>query len=164
MCKEMMGQRAEVTAKLNAELERCLEEIRESGKFVIPSVLVDLERMFIANQEYFESQGFFFETSTRIEKNQVRYYAQLKLGGEGKLGSEYWKRMSEAKKAFVITQRKAIFEQLKLAQGIKIPVDMKELLLENKLFFEERGFVFEPHAKREDGKIIHYALMKKSKI
>lgn len=164
MCKEMMGQRSKIEELLKKDLERCLENIRQNGVYDAPTVMVDMDNLFIANREYFERQGFFFDSDTRIENNKVKYYAWLKLGGEGgELGRECWKKIREAREVFMKNQRQKIQNLLKSAQGCHISVDMKELLFENKLFFEERGYYFEPDTRIENGKLMYLARMKKRK-
>lgn len=162
MCKVMMGQRAKIEEMLNEDLERCLKIIREKGRCIMPNVRLDLETLFIANREYFERQGFFFDEEHRVENNQVKYYAWLRLGGdEGELAAQYWKKIKEAEKTFVKNQRQAISDRLRDAQGCSISVDMNQLLFENKLFFEERGYYFEPDVRIENGKAVCLARMKR---
>ena len=162
MCKEMMGQRHAIEQELKKELERATENIRKNGVFDKPSVMVDMEKMFIANRQYFEQQGFIFEPHTKVEKGQVRYYAWLKLGGEGELGKKFWKKIREAKEDCIKAQRKEIFESLRNAEDCNISVDMRQLFFENKLFFEERGYCFEPDSKIQNGKVVYLSRMRKN--
>lgn len=163
MCKAMMGQRNEIEAMIKADLERCVRNIEKNGCSDEPIVKVDLETLFIANRDYFENQGFFFEPEIKVENNRVRYYASLKLGGESKaLAIECWKKIRDAKAHFARNQRKEIFTLLREAQGSVISVDMSSLLFENKLYFEEVGFYFEPESCIiKDGKSMYLARMKK---
>ena len=163
MCKEMMQQRARVENELKAELERCLEKISNNGESTLPAIKIDLENLFIANREYFERQGFFFEPdSQRIWDNQIKYYAWIKLGGcEGRLAKEFWHKIKEAQKCFDISQRRQIAKKLGEAGGVTISVNMKVLTFENKVYFEELGYIFEPDIRRENGKTLCYAKMRK---
>lgn len=161
MCKEMMGQRNNIEAKLRRELERVTENIRKNGASDMPAVRVDMEELFIANREYFQSQGFFFDFDTRVENDRVKYYAYLKLGGEGALGTTFWKKIREAREYFVKAQRQRIWDHMRDAQGCYISVDMNWLLFENKLFFEECGYYFEPDTRIQNGKVVYLARMRK---
>ena len=161
MCKRMMQQRVEIEAMLNDNLKQCLENIRQSGHSNLPNVLLDLENVFIANREYFEHQGFCFEPITRGENNQVKYYAWLGLGGEGELGRTFWNRLREAREDFMKEQRKEICDHLRAANGSYIIIDINQLLFEHKMFFEERGYCFEPDTIIQNGKMVHLAYMKR---
>lgn len=161
MCKEMMVQRNKIESDLEKDLERALENIRNNGVWDSPTALVNMERLFIANREYFENQGFYFEPATKIEKGKVFYWAWLKLGGEGKLASKCWDKIREARKEYIKNQRKEIFKLLRETQGCPITVDMNWLLFDNKMFFEEVGYYFESETRIENGKTVCFARMKK---
>ena len=162
MCKEMMGQRHAIEQELKKELERATENIRKKGVYDKPSVRVDLEHLFIANRQYFEQQGFTFEPNIQVENGQVKYYAWIKLGGEGELGKTFWKKIREAREDCIKAQRKVIYEKLRDSGSGKIWVDMTKLFFENKLFFEERGYWFEPDSKIQNGEVMCRACMRKN--
>ena len=161
MCKEMMEQRNKIEEMLNIDMERCLKNIRNTGACDAPTVMVDMEKLFIANREYFERQRFFFEPDTRVEKQQVRYYAWLKLGGKGEMGNSFWKKIHEAKEDYMIEQRKKILNRLKVAEGGCVCVNLRKLLFENKMFFEASGYAFEPYTRMESDKVHYFAWIKK---
>lgn len=164
MCKEMKQQRVALEKKWYEELEKTLSTIRLKGSSAMPTVMVDMEKVFIANREYFEQHGFFFEPVVKVKNNQICYYAYMKLGGgDGELGKDCWKKIREAKEFYLHNQRNKIEEKLKDAQGACILVDMEELLLDNKLHFESRGFVFETYTQIENGRVWHLARMKKKR-
>ena len=161
MCKEMMGQRNKIKTMLDEALNKCLEKIRANGGYDTPIVIVDMEKLFIANREYFEHQGFFFESHTKIVNNRIKCYAKMKLGGDGELAREFWKKIREAREVFVKNQRKKICDYLREATGSYILVDLNDLLFENKMYFEECGFVFEPKTTIEDGEVQYLVCMRK---
>lgn len=164
MCKEMMEQRVRIENELKAELENCLMIIHNNGECKIPAVMVDLDNLFIANREYFEHQGFFIEPALqKVFGKEFKYFAWIKLGGggNGNLGKEFWKKIQEAHNFFKNAQRKAISKKLGETGGAIISVNMQKLLFENKLYFEEMGYVFQPDIRRVNGKTLYYAWMKK---
>ena len=162
MCKEMMGQRANMEEQIHKDLERCMENIRKNGGCDVPIVLVDMERLYIANREYFERQGFFFDSETRIENGKPRYFAWMKLGGAyGELGNECWKKIRMAREEFIKNQRQGIWDRMDKLNRHRVLVDMAELCFENKLFFEERGFFFTPDTRVEEGQVHYYAWMQR---
>lgn len=161
MCKAMMEQREAIEKALKVDLKRATDNIRKNGVCDAPRVLVDMEQLFIANRQYFKQQGFFFDSDTRIENGRVRYYAWLKLGGEGNLAETFWEKIREANEEFIIVQRKEIFQKLRDSQLSYIFVDMQKLLFDNKLFFEEHGFCFEPDTRIQDGTTVYLARMRK---
>jgi len=164
MCKRMMQQRADIEAVLNKDLERCLEGILKTGRVSIPRVRVDLDELYIANREYFEHEGFIFEAATRIEKNQIKYYAWLRLGGEGTLANQYWKKIKLAEADFVNHQRQKISDQLRETGGGYYYIeDISGFRFENKLYFEERGYFFEPVTIIKNGTALNGAHMRKRK-
>lgn len=161
MCKQMMEQRNQIESDLNKKLERVLENIRKKGVSNVPAVMVNMDKLFIANREYFEKQGFFFKTIPKIENGNIVCYAMLKLQGDGELASRYWSRIREARKVFVKNQRRIIWDMLREAQGCPITVDMKCLLFENKTFFEERGYYFEIESRSGEDQSVYLVRMKK---
>lgn len=162
MCKEMMEQRSQMEELVWKDLERCLENIRSNGCYDTPIVLVDMEQTFIANREYFEQQGFFFDPQNRIENGRVRYFSWMKLGSsKGNIGEECWRKIKLANEEFIKNQRQEILNRFNSDEEHRILVDMSELCLENKLYFEERGYYFTPDTRIENGKPRYLAWMQK---
>ena len=151
MCKQMMSQRQEIEADIKREVERCEASIRKDGHIVSPSIVIDLENLFIANKFYFEENGFCFEDNTRIENGRIRYYAIMRPSFNGKMAENIRKKMREAQKEFAFHQRVKLqenFNQRVRETGSRslaqVLVNMSEIVFENKGYFEDEGYYFEP--------------------
>ena len=161
MCKAIMEQRNGILEEFNESMEECLKKLKQTGVYDAPVVMVDLERLYISNREYFEHHGFIFESQNRNVNERIKFYAWMQLAGDGELAKECWKKVREAKKEFISNQRKKICSLLREAQGCQILVDLNELCFENKVYFEECGYSFDPETKVEDGKIKYLVRMRK---
>jgi len=144
MCQKMMEQRTYIKNMIDKAVEECIKKIRDTGIYDAPTVMVDLSDLFKANLKYFEQEGFFFEPNTRIENNQVKFYAWIKFFSEGNMGRKFWKEVEEAKQYFSKRQRNNIIEALKNSENGKICICLNEILFENMIFFQERGYIFVP--------------------
>lgn len=150
MCMQMMSQRQEIEADIKREVERCEASIREDGQVVTPFIVIDLENLFIANKIYFEENGFGFEANNRVENGRLRYYAIMRPFFNGKMAEDIRKKLQEAQREFVMQQRKDLceaFSQSVMELGSKrearVHVNMREIIFDNKGYFEDQGFYFE---------------------
>lgn len=141
MCKQM-NQRQEIEADIKREVECCEASIRENGKMVFPSIIIDLKSLIIANKTYFEENGFCFEDSIRIENGELKYYAIMRPIFNGKMAENIRKRIKEAQKLFVLRQRSDL--QREFCEKGRVRVNMREVAYDNRAYLEDEGFYFEP--------------------
>lgn len=151
MCMQMMSQRQEIEADIKREVERCEASIRKDGQVVSPLIVLDLENLFIANKFYFEENGFGFEDNIRVENGRMRYYAIMRPSFNGKMAEDIRRKLKEAQMDFVMRQRTELqeaFEQSARAVGkrrdARVYVNMREIIFDNKGYFEDEGYYFEP--------------------
>ena len=144
-----MRQRHEIEADIERELRRCEECIRTTGKMMYPMVVIDLDKIFLANKRYFEENGFFFEESFRLENGVIKYYAIMKPEFPGKMAEIIRKKMKEAQMQFHMRQRTEMHkrfdeavQQTEVKSDAQIFVNMAELAFENKAYFEDQGYKF----------------------
>ena len=168
MCMQMMEQRREIEADIWRETERCEDCIRTTGKITYPMLVIDLEKLFIANKRYFEDKGFYFEESLRLENGVMKYFALMKPEFPGEMAEKIRKKMKDAQMQFHMHQRTALhkrFDEAVQQTGVKseaqILVNMAELVFENKAYFEDEGYKFEPYKLAGEADSPTYAWMKK---
>lgn len=150
MSMQMMAQRKEISQDIERVVEFCLSNIRNKGVIDIPSIIIDLETLSIANRRYFEENGFCFEPSTRMENGRVRYYAIMRPIYNGVIANCIREKMIQAQKDYNKRQLQIIENAYKESLKefgpdlARVPIDMRKIILENKIILEEHGFYFQP--------------------
>mgnify|MGYP003315834556 CR=1 FL=1 len=167
MCKQMT-QRHEIEADIQRELTRCEKSIRNTGKIVIPMIIIDMEKMFIANKIYFEQNGFCFEDSTRVENGAIKHFAIMRPIFNGEMAEAIRMRIQEAQKDFIMCQRSSL--QKDFAKSVseeggrkkaQVLVDMREISCDNKSYFEGEGYYFAPKLSCDGEESVFFAWLRK---
>lgn len=161
MCKEMTEQRYYLECEIWKELERCIKNIQKGEKYEVPKVQIRREDLWLGNKIHFEEMGFRFEEDVRCEKEQFTYYVWMVPVSNGEIANEIHKQLRQAQKDYITIQRKKICERidvmkLRSQNNICIHINMKKLCFDNKIFFEEKGYIFKKDPEAEG-----YAWMQK---
>lgn len=151
----MMEQRYNMECEIQKDLERCIKNIKNGGKYELPRIRIRREDLWLGNKIHFEEMGFRFEEEVCCEKEHFDYYVWLIPSCSGNIANEIHKQLCQAQRDYVMFQRKKIndkINQMKLEKRSKIciRINVKKLCFDNKIFFEEKGFVLKKDLESED--------------